>query len=599
MDRGHLVCIVDCGHLARAWHSIGRVVGGKMKLCGIVLLLIVSLFCASPLIAADGELGQINFPTSGSAEAQKHFLKGVLWLHSFEYEDARAEFQQAQKLEPGFAMAYWGEAMTYNHPIWMEIDQDSARAALQRLGASPQERLVKAKTDREKAYLAAVENLYGEGDKKSHDLAYAAAMKNLYEKYPDDLEAASFYSLALLGTCEYERDIPTYMKAAAVAEEVFMKNPRHPGAAHYLIHSYDDPVHAPLGLRAARAYAKIAPAAPHALHMPSHIFLALGMWNDVVNSNVESWKASAEKGYHALQWLEYAYLQLGRYRDAREKLAIMERDTKQNKTDRTRWFLAAMRSSYLIETSDWKDPILAEQADTSDLAISVTAGQYFVNGFAAVKQRDLGSAKKILAKLRQTYDSVQQTSAKEVPSQGHQSMSPTNSPQDFKAAQVIMKELEALILLQEGNSKKALALVKEAADAEDNMSFEFGPPLIVKPTHELYGEMLLQLGQSAEARKQFELALAHAPKRVLSLLGLAQSAEASGDKKAASEAYEELKKIRQNADPGVIAAAVEILDSLSHLITGRCKRGKCALQPPLTPSFKRRGNRYASSSVTT
>src|SRR5712692_5004514 len=182
-----------------------------------------------------GGLGRIAFPTSGPAEAQKHFVRGVLFLHSFEYRAAREEFLSSQKLAPAFAMAYWGEAMTYNEPVWFAQDLNSARAALKRLPAN-------APTERERAYLAAVEILYGEGTKEHRDFEYATAMRRLHEKYPDDHEAAAFYALSLLGTCHRGRDVRTYMKAAAIAEAVLEKNPEHPGALHYAIHSYDDPI---------------------------------------------------------------------------------------------------------------------------------------------------------------------------------------------------------------------------------------------------------------------------------------------------------------------------------------------------------------------
>src|SRR5213593_4562360 len=207
----------------------------------LVMAIGVLLFASAARAQSAADLGKIDFPTSGKSEAQKRFLRGALLLHSFEFDDAAEEFREAQKLDPGFAMAYWGEAMTFNHPLWMEQDRDAALAVLKRLAPTRQERL----------------------DKAARDLAYAEAMNRLHEKYPDDLDAASFYALALLGTCERKRDYATYMKAAAVAEEVFSKNPLHPGAVHYLIHCYDDPIHAPLGMRAARVYAKIAPAAGH------------------------------------------------------------------------------------------------------------------------------------------------------------------------------------------------------------------------------------------------------------------------------------------------------------------------------------------------
>lgn len=517
----------------------------RVFLRGLFLLFLVALI--DPARAEQVKLGEIDFPTSGSAEAQKHFLEGVLWLHSFEYDKALKAFVAARTIDSGFAMAYWGEAMTYNHPIWMERDAAGARTALERLAKTPDERLTKAPTEREKGYLRAVEILYGEGKKKTRDDAYAEAMRGLTEQYPNDLEAASFYALALLGTCQYERDIPTYMKAAAVAEEVFSKNSHHPGAAHYLIHSYDDPVHAPLGLRSARAYSQIAPAAPHALHMPSHIFLALGMWDEVVASNTSSWKASNEKNYHALHWLEYAYLQQGRYQDARKLLSIIEKDNAALGTDRTRWFLATMRAGYIVEARAWQGDVLDLKVNTDGTSLAVSSAQPFVAGFAAIQRRDLESAKKMLADL----EKLTATEQAKGTAHSHMNIYSCNSPSDIKAAAIMKKQLRGLILFHQGDRENGFKLLKEATADEDAMSFEFGPPLIVKPAHELYGEMLQQVKRYGEAQKEFERALARAPKRSLALLGLARSAEAAGDQVAAAQAMAELRKIWVKADPNV------------------------------------------------
>ena len=233
---------------------------------------ILFLGSSLPASAQSGDLGRIDFPTSGSAEAQKHFLRGALLLHSFEFEDAAEEFRAAQKIEPGFAMAYWGEAMTYNHPVWQQQDLPAGRAVLAKLGATPEARAGKAGTPREKAYLHAVEILYGEGDKNDRDRRYALAMEQLHATYPDDIDATCFYALALLGTSHAGRDVPTYMRAAALMEEAFEQHPQHPGAAHYLIHSVDDSVHAPLGLRAANAILKDRPRlAARAAHDLAHL----------------------------------------------------------------------------------------------------------------------------------------------------------------------------------------------------------------------------------------------------------------------------------------------------------------------------------------
>ncbi len=517
---------------------------------------------AVPAAAQQPALGRTDFPTSGSAAAQPAFLEGLLLLHSFEYADAAEAFRRAQAADPGFAMAYWGEAMTYNHPLWMERDADAARKALGRLAPTRAQRLAKAPTEREKMYLAAVEELYAEGEKADRDRAYADAMRRLHEKFPEDLDAAAFYGLALMGTCEDKRDVATYMQAAAVVEEVFAKNPQHPGAAHYLIHCYDDPAHAPLGMRPARVYATIAPAAVHALHMPSHIFFASGMWEAAVDSNVASWQASVARAerkslgpgdhsFHALSWLEYANLQLGRWRDARANLATMEADEKAAPTSRTSDALSGMRASWIVETRRCGEGVQPP-------AEAAAARDHFVRGLCALDAGDRAGAEAALSAMK---------APPPPPEAGHaHGGGPTMTAYGRERAAaavagVLRTELEALLALSRGDKDAAVRLAAEAAAAEDAMTFEFGPPAVVKPAHELSGEILLAAGRPADARREFETALAHAPGRSLSLLGLARAAAASGDPALSRDAYARLAAQWRGADadvPGraeVLAAA--------------------------------------------
>jgi tetratricopeptide (TPR) repeat protein len=494
-----------------------------------------------------GSLGEIHFPTSGAAAAQPDFERGVLLLHSFEYDDAAAAFREAERRDPGFAMAYWGEAMTYNHPLWHEQDRAAALAALARLGPTPEARLAKAPAAREKAWLAAVETLYGEGDKAARDRRYAAAMERLAEGDRDDLEAASFCALALLGSCEAGREIPVYMRAAAMAEEVFARNPRHPGAVHYLIHSYDDPVHAPLGLRPARAYARIAPAAAHALHMPSHIFLALGMWDDVAAANEASWAASEERrrrlrlpleerGYHALSWLSYAYLQQGRLHDARRLLAEMAADAAASGSARTREHLALMQACYRVESRQWRAD-LGALPDLGGIDDGIAAAAHFAHGLAAWRAGDPATARSDLAALDATGGGADPAR---------------------RSGAILREELAAVLLLGAGDrrpaadaagaARQAVAALERAAADEDAASYEFGPPVVVKPAHELAGEVLLDLGQPLAARRHFEQALARAPRRSLALLGLARAASRAGDAAAAGGAYADLAASWRRAD---------------------------------------------------
>ena len=508
-------------------------------------LIVAALLVAAILPAAalqSSSLGRIDFPTSGSPEAQVHFHKGALLLHSFEFDDAREEFEKAHRIDADFALAYWGEAMTHNYLLWGQEDQKAGQAALEKLAPSAEARLKKASTEREKGYLRAVEAFFfGKGDKKARSQAYSDALGRLAHQFPDDLEAASFYAVSILGTSG-ERDFRTYMRAAGIAEEVFAKNPQHPGAVHYLIHSYDDPVHAPLGLRAARVYAKIAPAAAHALHMPSHIFVALGMWNETAASNVDSWAAAdarvkrkgltiEDRSYHALWWLHYTYLQQGRYREAEKQLQIMEEDVAQLSVPITRRHMAAMRAAHVVETRQWDAANRAADLDLSGVKGEQAVGHWFASGMAAAKKGDVGVARQALATLQEKAGAA----AKSYASQR-------------QAGRAMELQLRSLIALAGGDNKKALQLIKQATAVEDEMPLSYGPPSPVKLSHELFGELLLEAGRPAEARDEFERALERAPRRALSLLGLARAAARAGDTAASKNAYRELQDVWNQAD---------------------------------------------------
>jgi tetratricopeptide (TPR) repeat protein len=508
-----------------------------------------ALYLASllSLQAQPAELGRIAFPTSGPPEAQKHFERGVLLLHSFEYRDARMAFLSAQRAAPDFAMGYWGEAMTYNEPLWFAQDLESARAALKRLPAA-------APTERERAYLAAVEILYGDGKKEDRDFEYATAMRRLHEKYPEDPEAAAFYALSLIGTCHRGRDFRTYMKAAAIVESVLEKNPDHPGALHYAIHAYDDPIHAPLGLRAARVYAKVAPAAAHAQHMPSHIFFAMGMWDEAAKSNEAAWRTSQTKqpiesgGYHALWWLQYAYLQQGRFADARRALEMMEKMATAQPSPLLRFHLVQMSAMYAIETGEPHK----SGVDTSGLDLPARAASLFAAGRDALNRGRREDAENSLAALR----NLKPSGLSRDSHHGHIYAG------DVQAAAIMENQLVALVLMADGKSKEAIELMKQAVAAEDKMPYEFGPPMPPKPAHEQLGEILLSLGRPDLARVQFELALLRAPKRALSLLGLARANDQSGNKVEAQEAYSELRRLWSRADPEILKALDESIGRL-------------------------------------
>jgi tetratricopeptide (TPR) repeat protein len=324
-------------------------------------------------------LGRLKLSTSTtSVEAHQAFVTGVLLLHLFEYRLARVEFRRAQQLDPSFGLAYWGEAMALNHAIWGEQDLVAARAVLLRFGPDRTARLARISDQRERGFFAAVEALYGDGTKVERDRAHARAMETLARHNPDDDEVQLFYALALFGKHAGVRDVPDYMRAAAIAQRVFTRNPLHPGAAHYLIHGVDDSTHAPLGVDAARALSRVAPDSPHALHMTSHIFLMLGLWADVVAANEASSAAAnnwcdirgvPQQHYgHTNFWLEYAYLQQGRHVAAKALLLLARKESldpsvppppvnQYDPDDSVQGSLVQMWSRYLLETGDWQDEI--------------------------------------------------------------------------------------------------------------------------------------------------------------------------------------------------------------------------------------------------
>jgi len=494
----------------------------------VAVILAAFLLLPSGTAGQDLRLGDAEFPNSGASEAQPAFERGLLLLHSFEYRDAAAAFREAQELDPDFAMAYWGEAMTHNHPVWMRQDREAALEALGRFAPTPELRAMKAGpagggTEREAAYMRAVDVLYGPGEKEARDDAYEEAMAALHESYPDDAEAAAFHALSILGTAHEGRDFATYMRSAGILEQVVDDHARHPGIAHYLIHSYDDPIHAPLGIRAARAYSEIAPDAAHAQHMTSHIFVALGMWDEVVEANENSMRVvDAQRAARDLPpgacghynfWLEYGYLQQGRTDEARRLLRecydrVLESAGSDvpDPDDSPIGSFAGMATRYVIDTGD------AAPLDWPlDLAGAPYAGLRlaFARGWVAAREGDaaaLEAARTEFGKREAVADAASTPEA----------AVPTRT-------EVLELELEALHRSVVGDTDAAIEIARQAAEAEAAMPLEFGPPYVDNPAYELLGELLLAAGRADEARAAFETALARTPGRATPLDGLARA----------------------------------------------------------------------------
>lgn len=500
------------------------------------MIIVLMLGAALPLPGFAQRLGTIEFPNSGAAAAQTPFINGMLLLHSFEYSDAAKEFRDAQKLDPTFALAYAGEALTYTHPVWNEQDTGSARAALARLSPLAAQRRNLARTPREQMYMDAVEILYGSGTKPQRDTLFSAAIERIVAAYPDDDEAKIFFALSLLGLNQSVRDIPDYMRAGAIAEDVLRRKPDHPGAAHFVIHAFDDPIHAPLGLWAANAYSKIAPQAAHAQHMTSHIFLAMGMWDKVVSQNViasGSDHASWHAGHYTV-WLGYGYQQQGRFSEARSHLRHLHGNVGDSLRRGEAFSLIVMRAAYLIDTEDWKDSS-AKWTFARPQSAQLRAIDGFALAYTALKTGDRVGAERITKAI-----------------EAELSPGVTGLPAAQRAViQILATELRAAISAADGHFENAVSTVREATRLEDALPLEFGPPLIAKPTHELAGEILLAAGKPADAQSEFVKALALAPGRSRSLLGLARAASRAGDNVTATRAARDLLKNWHSADSSI------------------------------------------------
>ena len=496
---------------------------------------------------ASSKLGKIEFPTSGSGVAQNHFITGVAALHSFWYPEALQEFKNSTKADPNFAMGYWGEAMAHNAPLWERQDFKSAKAALSKISN------LSELTQRERDYIQAVQFLYGEGEKTTRDKTYSKAMNKIYIKYPNDLEAACFYSLSLLGIARNsEKKIKLKVDSGAIALEVYEQNQNHPCAAHYAIHAFDHPDLARLALPSAQRYAKIAPASHHAQHMPAHIFIQLGMWSEAAKSNENGWATSkkwverkklakSNRDYHSLQWLHYVYTQQGLMRKAETIFKTQQKDmlegiqaaakSKPNPNLRSGKYYYRMFAATILETEQWEKAKQLAPPEGWEPKIFSNAGYNFVRGYAAAMQGD-DKAKKYAAELK----AILEKGFRE------------NHFSRPEYLEVWGLEIEVAIKLYEKDYETAIQLAKQATVIEEKLPSPSGPPRILKPTYELLGEVYLKAGNPNKAKEQFTISLARHPNRIRSLIGAARSAKFSGDKVTAKEKYLQILSILKNSD---------------------------------------------------
>ena len=478
----------------------------------------------APLIAQDRVGAEyMVMEHSGNEAASQHFLRGLALLHNFEYGRAAEAFEQARIADPDFVMAYWGEAMTYNHPLWESQDRERALEVLAKLGATPEERRAKAANEREAMWLDAVEALYGEGTKEERDHKYLAKMRLLHEADPSDIDARAFTGLAILGTSHGGRQVPIYMQAAAVLEPGFMTHQRHPGILHYLIHSYDDPVHAPLGERAAERYAQVAPDAGHAQHMVSHIFHALGDWEASETANINA-DAVVDRQRIAMgreptfcghynEWLAYALLQQGK-----DASAIVDGCRAQAQAAIAR---GSDKRLGFGEASSYSSIALWNGAATGDwpTSLEVEGDGFLLARFEFATARllagvgDEAPIRDALGEMRNLAAEIENVLAVE-------------DPLNTYAVPWMTRQIaqgEALLEIAAGRRDEGLAMLEQAAEAEVVLPEVFGPPPMAMPSYELLGSALMALGRTDEAAEAFRKSLAFAPGRKTSLEGLAKA----------------------------------------------------------------------------
>lgn len=483
------------------------------------------------------QLGTVHFPVSCDAKVQHAFERGVALLHSFWYEEAEKEFTQIANDDPHCAMAHWGIAMSIWHQLWNEPDAKVIARGLDE--AKTGEKDGKNATPREKAYLAAITAFYSDSanlDNAARAQAYSAAMKKVYETYPDDHEAATFYALSLLASePPHDATFANRKQAAAILEKLFATEPDHPGVAHYLIHSYDKPQLAELGIPAARRYAQIAPAAPHALHMPSHIFARVGLWQDDIKSNLASVAATRKTAamhmggeghqFHALDFLFYAYLQSGREADARalmdEVKAMPEmHDMYGVGFDPHLATEAYFTSLYPLEMRDW-----ATAATLPPVAIDGTAEnsfRYWAKAIGAAHLHQVDEVRKDVAAI----DAI------------HQKFVADKKKDFVESTDSDLKQAKAWLAFAEGKYEDAVATLRPMAEKEEALGEE--PQGI--PTREMMADMLLESRRPQQALAEYQIDLKFSPNRFNGLAGAAHAAEEAGKQSDANDYYAQLLK---------------------------------------------------------
>lgn len=499
-------------------------------------------------------LGTVSFETTCSADAHDLVQRGLAWLHSFEYLEAAASFSKAASADPGCGIAYWGVATSYYHPLWAPpnaSELEKAKAALAKAKATG------AKSARERDYIDAIATFYRDSDKLDHKtraLAYSAALEQLHSRYPDDRDAAVLYALSLIagGTMDKDPEFSKERRAGAILNAVLAEAPDHPGVAHYLIHNFDYPQLAQLALPAARRYAGIAPDSPHAQHMPSHIFVRLGLWDEAIKSNIASEAAaiaavktagfpgSSREQLHAMDYLAYAYLQTGRDKDAQGVLSNL---TAMHKVDEPVFSVAfaatAIPARLLLETRRWNEaaslqlPANVLQLAPLDKFRWAQAHIHFARAVGSARSGDPAAARAEVAKLLEIEQAI------EVPAGTY----------DWRSQVAIQRGIaEAWLARAEGRDDEALRLMRAAADLDDASEKHPVTPGAILPAREQLGELLLELGRAGESLAEYEASLKRAPNRLAGLYGAARSARLAGDTAKAGTYFAAIGELTKDSD---------------------------------------------------
>ena len=496
------------------------------------------------------QFGIVHFETSCNETAQRRFDRAMRYQHSFWYQSSKEIFEETLKADPECGIAYWGIALSL---LWNPHVPTPAKNLVEGAAAIAKGKSVGAKSQRERDYIDALAVMYADHEKVPHGArvqAYLKAMEALAARYPNDDEAQIFYGITLnVAASPNDKTYANQLKGAAILEPIFKRQPRHPGVAHYLIHLYDYPAIAEKGLDAARRYAEIAPAAPHAQHMPSHVFTRVGYWKESIAANAASAKAAKagkeqHEQLHAMDYQVYAYLQLARDKEALDVIQEMIALGGYNPNVRTGFFaVAASEARYAVERQDWQT--------ASDLLVRPSkfpfadALTYFARAIGAARSGDPDKARAAIAKLAELRDTLRQQ----------------NDAYWTEQVDIQWRVASAWALHAEGKSDEALTAMRAAADAEDRTEKNVVTPGPLAPARELYGAMLMERGQAKEALAAFEATLHKEPNRLGATLGAAKAAEKVGDAVTAKQYYAKAVALTE----GIDTQRTEIADARAYI----------------------------------